>query len=1262
MDTIWFKVNGVRYTVKSGEVNSDLTLLDYLRNHLELRGTKYMCREAGCGSCMVTVKQSKGQPYAVNSCMLTVVSCHGLNITTIEGLGNRHTGYHPLQTTLAKYNGSQCGYCSPGWIMSMHSLQESNPNLTQLEIEQSLGSNICRCTGYRPIFDAFKSLAVDSVDKNLQDIEDLKICEKTGNKCDEQHCDDSDWCIVKEDDLLNTRMIQMKLKDGKYWYKVTCIKNIFDILDDKGEDSYMLVAGNTARGAYPIEEFPRVMIDINAVPELKGYKIDQNLIIYGGVTLTELLDIFKRIAAQEYFAYLTKFYDHLRKVAHIPVRNIGTIAGNLMIKHKHNFFASDIYLLLQTVGAQLTLVRRHSRTKTVTMEEFLKIDMKGVIILNVMLPPLSCEYQVATFKVMPRSTSYHSIVNAGFLYQLHNQNKVICSRIAFGGLSPSFTRASKTERFLTGKQLFTNDTLQSAVKVLNEEIVVEENPPEPSVEYRRKLALGLFYKGLLSLCPDNLLNARYKTGAIKIHDTRPVSKGVQYFETDPSTYPLNQPIQKVEALIQCAGEAHYTDDLPSLPNEVHAAFVVTTIGVGEIVSIDASKALSQPGVVAFYTAKDIPGHNSFTPTNGRNFPVDEEIFCEKQVKYFNQPLGVIVAETHALAEKAAKMVKVQYKNIRKPVLDVKEAIKDPNRVSFYASDDATDVGKDVQKVIKGGVTIYAQNHFCIENIPCVIRPTEEGIKVYTSSQYVDSIHVGMSKALNVDQSSIDIYVRRVGGSYGLKLTRNVQAAIACALVVLKLNRTCRFIQSLTSTTRSLGKKLPSTTNYEIAVNNSGVIQYINYNLYMDNGHTVNFKFNFLIMSSYNNCYDKSRWNLRCYNATTDVPKNDWLRAIGALDGIAHAELIMERISYELALDPIQVRLNNLDRQTSGAIEDMYDTLKSQAKYDDRRLVVDNYNKQNRWKKRGLRFSFTRWPLPALGYNNVLLSIYHGDGSVAIAHGGIEMGQGINTKVIQVCAYYFKIPLSKIKVKGYDTMSTPNSAETAGSIGSQNIALGVSRCCETILERLKPIRNKMGDATWEQIVEAAHTAGIDLQAQSFVNTSDATKYSYNVFGVALAEVEIDVLTGESELIRVDVMENVGKSISPEIDVGQVEGGFMMGVGYWTSERLVYDKNTGELLTNRTWNYAVPMNTDIPQDFRVYFKKNSYSYAAIHGAKAVGEPPMCMSVVVALAIREAISEARKESGIPTTQWFNIDGPSTVEVIGLSTETKVSDFKFN
>lgn len=259
---------------------------------------------------------------------------------------------------------------------------------------------------------------------------------------------------------------------------------------------------------------------------------------------------------------------------------------------------------------------------------------------------------------------------------------------------------------------------------------------------------------------------------------------------------------------------------------------------------------------------------------------------------------------------------------------------------------------------------------------------------------------------------------------------------------------------------------------------------------------------------------------------------------GVLDAVAQAELIMERISYELALDPIQVRLDNLDRQKSGAIEDMYETLKSQAKYDERRLAVDNYNKQNRWKKRGLRYSFSRWPVPILGYYNVLLSVYHGDGSVAIAHGGVELGQGINTKVTQICAYYFKIPMSKIKVKGHDTTSSPNSFETAGSIGSQNISLGVSRCCETILERLEPIRNSMEGATWEQIVKAAHTAGIDLQAQSLVNSNDTAKYSYNVFGVALAEVEIDVLTGESELLRVDVMEDVGKSISPEIDVGQV----------------------------------------------------------------------------------------------------------------------------
>ncbi|XP_075977357.1 xanthine dehydrogenase-like [Anticarsia gemmatalis] len=1260
MDKIQFKVNGEEYRVGC-EISSNETLLDYVRERLELRGTKYMCREAGCGACIVSVKRPNQQPYAVNACMIPVAACHGLEITTIEAVGNKKTGYHKLQTTLAENNGTQCGHCSPGWVMAMYSLLQTKPDRTMLDIEQSLSSNICRCTGYRPILQAFKKFAKDAPKTDdIIDIEDLSKCNISRTSCKESCSDDEDgWCVVHESDV-DDRRTALKLKDGRYWYRVGQIEDVFEVLKDKGDDSYMLVAGNTAKGVYPINEYPRILIDVNGISELKGYTIDQNLIVGAGSTLTEFMNILKKVSDVEYFGYLLKLYDHLEKVAHLPVRNIGTIAGNLKIKHEHNWFASDVYLLLETVGAQVTVVRPNNVKQTVSLQEFLKLNLKGAIILHVVLPPLNDEYKLVTFKIMPRRINAHAIINAGFLFKLSKFNIVSDARVVFGGLSPSFTRAYKTERYLLGKDLFTNETLQGTLKVLDDELVVEERLPEPGVEYRRQTSLALFYKALMTLCPESKILPRYRSGAIKLHDTRPVSQARQFYKTDSSIYPVNQPIPKIDALYQCSGEAFYSEDLPSQPREVFAAFALTTVGTGEIVSIDAKNALSQPGVIAFYTAKDIPGVNTFTP-NTSLFPSNEEVLCDGTVKYFNQPFGIIVADTTHIAERAAKLVKVEYKNVKKPIINTREAIKDLKRVVKYKSVTATDRGKDVYKVIKNGNTMFGQFHFPLENIVSVIHPTEEGLKVYTGSHFVDGVHIALSRALNIDQNRIDIHVRRVGGSYGLKISRNNQSAVACGLVVQKLNRPCRFIQSLTSTTKSLGKKLSSVTNFELGVNKSGVIQYMNYNFYLDYGSNFNeYIISELIIESFFNCYDKSRWNYNGFDVKTDLPKNTWFRAPGTFEAVSHAELIMEQIAYELSLDPIAVRLNNLDRDKYADIEEMYKKLRKDAEYDKRRSAVNKYNKENRWKKRGLRFSFFKWTVTPIGNFNVLVSVFKGDGTVVISHGGIEIGQGINTKAAQVCAYYLQIPIEKIQVKGMDTNIAPNSDETAGSLASQNVAVGVQKCCEILLKRLEPFKKKMVNATWEEIVKAAYLAGVDLQAQSHVSVNDITPYPYVVFGVALAEVEIDVLTGELEILRADIFEDVGKSVSPEIDVGQVQGAFIMGVGYWTSERLTY-ADTGELLTNRTWNLHVPLCTDIPQDFRVYFRENSYSYPAILGAKAVGEPPLCMSICVALAIREAISEARSDSGIPKSQWFPIEGPSTVDVIALSTATKKEQFKF-
>ncbi|KOB78981.1 Antennal aldehyde oxidase, partial [Operophtera brumata] len=295
-----------------------------------------MCLEGGCGACVV-------------------------NVRAIGASTHQYTDFSVNSKRLNHYFGSQCGYCSPGFIMSMYSLvKSSDHHLTQEEVERSFGSNLCRCTGYRPILEAFKSLTKNSRDdvmNKVKDIEDINdtVCPKTGAKCGGTCEEDSkEWCIVDiQEKLVDPKKIY--LCDGRLWHVVNNVISIFNVLNETGYDSYMLVAGNTAKGARPTI-YPKVLIDISNVPELTAHYLDVNLVLGGNISLTDTMNIFKELSRiNDDFWYLKIFYNHLLKVAHIPVRNIGTLAGNLVLKHQHPDFQSDIFILLECVGAIVRL-------------------------------------------------------------------------------------------------------------------------------------------------------------------------------------------------------------------------------------------------------------------------------------------------------------------------------------------------------------------------------------------------------------------------------------------------------------------------------------------------------------------------------------------------------------------------------------------------------------------------------------------------------------------------------------------------------------------------------------------------------------------------------------------------------------------------------------------------------------------------------------------------------------------------------------------
>ncbi|CAK1542922.1 unnamed protein product [Leptosia nina] len=1256
MDKIYFTVNGERYNVSGSEVTPNTSLNDYLRRDLGLYGTKAMCHEGGCGACVVSVARihpvtKEKRTVAVNSCLVHILSCHQWDITTIEGLGNHKDGYHTLQTRLANYNGTQCGYCTPGWIMNMYSLQKSSSELSKRQVERAFGGNICRCTGYRSILDAFKSLAIpeDSV-QDLEDLHELK-CKSDCNK----KCSDDDWCLIEKtsEDLLQLDVVSR-------WYKAFNLDDVFKVLSREGTDNYLLVAGNTGKGVYPNTVEPRVCIDISSIEALQDINTDDNLVIGAGMTLTELMSVCdQRAGANEDFSYMKTLREHLDLVAHMPVRNIGTIGGNLALKNRHHDFPSDLFVLFATIGAGVTMLDSNKTKTVITMKDFMHTDLKNKIILNVKLPPLSQKNLIKTYKIMVRGQNAHAIVNAGFLFHVDKDNRVISSNIVYGNISPDFVYATETENVLKGQNLFNENVLKQALLKLEEELVLKDYSPEPSPGCRKAIALGLFYKAILSLNPS--VSPRYKTGGDVL--SRAISRGTQTFDTDKALWPLNQPVVKLEALAQCSGEATYACDRHSSPRDVHVAFVLSTICVGEIVSFDPAEALKLPGVVTFYTAKDIPGLNSFTPTDIPWVSADEEILPRKRVSFYGQPIALIAATNHKLALKAAELVKVVYKESKnKPVLNVQDALAAPDKAARIREDSSltpTDRGTDVIHTIKGKFTVPDQYHFTMETQSCTVSNTRRGLVVRSATQWMDLVQAAVSKSLNMPLNSVTVEVSRIGGGYGGKASRSSLIACACALVAHKLNRTATLVLPLTHNMAAIGKRQACYTEYEVAVNASGVTQYVNLSYYSDNGCSFNDSAASSITSMMSSLYDVSRWNVKGYSVLTDKASNTWCRAPGTTEGAAIVEHIMERIAFTTKRDPLDVKLIHISPDHRD-LKDMIDTFKIESKHEERKVEIAKYNSENAWTKKSLKMSIMSFPIGYDGTYPVTISVYHVDGSILISHGGIEMGQGINTKVAQVCAHTLKVPLENIKVKGADSFISPNAIASSGSVTSECVAHATVKACEELLKRLEPVKQAMNEPTWAEVVKAAFEKGINLQVNALTSKLDSLK-EYSVYGVCSAEVILDVLTGNHQILRVDIIEDTGQSLSPSLDVGQIEGAFVMGLGMWTSERLLYAPS-GRLLTDRTWTYKPPGATDIPVDFRVTFKRNSYNTNGVLRSKATGEPALVLAVVVVNALQETILAARKEFGYIDNDWVHVDTPYSVENILKGISPKTSFYKLN
>lgn len=527
--TTSFNINGIPYTVNLSTLPVDITLNTFIREHAQLTATKFMCLEGGCGACVVAVKgkhpgTGELKTWAANSCLTLLNTCADWEIITSEGIGNKRDGYHPIQKRMAKMHGTQCGFCTPGFIMNMYSLLESKDGKVSMEeVENSFGGNICRCTGYRPILDAMKSFATDStiqIPEECQDIEDLstKKCPKSGQLC-------SGSCHKPLQSLL--------FDDGSEWHWPKNLTDLFDVLSKiNTSDEYMLVAGNTAHGVYRRSENIKHFIDINAIGELKKHEISADKLTLGAnLSLTEAMDIFTQASKQSGFEYCQQLWQHFDLIANVPVRNMGTLAGNIATKRQYEEFPSDIFITFEALDAKVVVNTGATKQETMPLFQYLKNKTPKTVIAAFELKAYPKDkFIYKSYKIMPRAQNAHAFVNAAFLLDVEKSSgKVNNARLCFGGISPEFVHATAIEDLLKGQVFHDKGVVQKAFTELAKILQPNSILPDPSPDYRRKLACGLLLKCLIDIAPADKVKPEFKSGGPILK--RILSSGSQTFDS-----------------------------------------------------------------------------------------------------------------------------------------------------------------------------------------------------------------------------------------------------------------------------------------------------------------------------------------------------------------------------------------------------------------------------------------------------------------------------------------------------------------------------------------------------------------------------------------------------------------------------------------------------------------------------------------------------------------------------------------------------------
>jgi xanthine dehydrogenase large subunit len=730
---------------------------------------------------------------------------------------------------------------------------------------------------------------------------------------------------------------------------------------------------------------------------------------------------------------------------------------------------------------------------------------------------------------------------------------------------------------------------------------------------------------------------------------------------------VHQPLPHDSADLHVAGAAAYVDDLPEPPGVLHLAFGHAEEGHASLVSLDLDAVRAAPGVVAVFTAADIPGENNVGPVVH-----DDRLLAEDEILYPGQPLFLVAATGTRAARRAARLGKavVELRPALVTIADAKAAGSEIEETQVMARGDADAGLAAATHRLNGRLEMGGQEHFYLEGQAALATPGEQGqLHVLSSTQHPSEIQHLVAKLLGRSHAQVAVEVRRMGGGFGGKETQAAAFAVACALVAAKTGRPAKFRADRDDDMNSTGKRHDFTADYDVGFAKDGRIEAIRITLASRCGATVDLSpaINDRAMFHADNCYYLPAVEIVSHRLKTHTVSNTAFRGFGGPQGMMAIERAMDAIAAHLGLDPLSVRQANLygpGRDVTPyhmTVEDnvapeLIAELAERAGYAARRAEVEAFNAGHAVLKKGLALtpvkfgiSFTTTHLNQAG----ALVLVYADGSIHLNHGGTEMGQGLMIKVAQVVADVFRVPIETVKVSATRTDKVPNTSATAASSGSDLNGMAAKNAAETIRERLDTFAaGQPGSEGWSfaELCRRAHLARIPLSATGFYATPDihydraahrGRPFLYFAYGAALSEVVIDTLTGEHKVVAVDILHDVGHSLNPAIDLGQIEGGFIQGMGWLTTEELVYDPR-GRLLTHAPSTYKIPTANDRPARMEIaIWERGRNEEQTIHRSKAVGEPPLMLAISVFSALTQAVAAAAPGKGLP-----KLDAPATPE----------------